>query len=84
MVFAMFLLTAGDALTKHVGSHLPIGQVIFFRALFIYIPVAVLVYGSGYLNNIKGYRPKRPGNSRNFLRMCHHRYRHIDGLATSG
>ena len=53
MVFAMFLLTAGDALTKHVGSHLPIGQVIFFRALFIYIPIAVLVYGSGDLKILK-------------------------------
>ena len=41
MVFAMFLLTAGDALTKHIGSHLPIGQVIFFRALFIYVPILV-------------------------------------------
>ncbi|MDD9904329.1 MAG: DMT family transporter [Rhodospirillaceae bacterium] len=49
MVFAMFLLTVGDALTKWVGTHLPVGQVIFFRALFIYIPIAFIIHRSGGL-----------------------------------
>ena len=53
MVFAMFLLTAGDALTKHVGSHLPAGQVIFFRALFIYIPIVLLVFSAGGLKILR-------------------------------
>jgi len=49
MVFAMFLLTVGDALTKWVGTHLPVGQVIFFRALFIYIPIVFIIHRSGGL-----------------------------------
>ena len=49
MGFAMFLLTVGDALTKWVGTHLPVGQVIFFRALFIYIPIVFIIHRSGGL-----------------------------------
>ena len=53
MVLSVLLLTMGDALTKWVGSHLPVGQVIFFRALFIYIPTAVIVIFSGGLRTLK-------------------------------
>ena len=53
MVLALFLLTVGDALTKWVGTGLPIGQVIFFRALFIFIPTMVIVFTSGGLATLK-------------------------------
>lgn len=53
MVLAMFLLTVGDALTKWVGSSLPVGQIVFFRALFIYIPTAVIVFTSGGLGTLR-------------------------------
>ena len=53
MVFALLLLTVGDALTKHVGSKLPFGQVIFFRALFIYIPTILIVFSSGGLKELR-------------------------------
>jgi drug/metabolite transporter (DMT)-like permease len=47
MMLAMLLLTIGDALTKWVGSHLPVGQVVFFRALFIFIPTFAIIFTSG-------------------------------------
>ncbi len=53
MVAALFLLTVGDALTKWVGSSLPVGQVIFFRALFIFIPTMAIVFTSGGLATLK-------------------------------
>lgn len=53
MVLAMLLLTTGDALTKWVGSHLPVGQVIFFRALFIFIPIAAIVISAGGLRTLQ-------------------------------
>lgn len=53
MALAMLLLTIGDALTKWVGSHLPVGQVIFFRALFIFIPTFAIVASSGGLATLK-------------------------------
>ncbi len=53
MVAALFLLTVGDALTKWVGQDLPVGQVIFFRALFIFIPTMAIVMTSGGLATLK-------------------------------
>lgn len=53
MVLALFLLTVGDALTKWIGSRLPVGQVVFFRALFIFIPTFAIVFSSGGLATLK-------------------------------
>ncbi len=53
MVVALFLLTVGDALTKWIGTGLPVGQVIFFRALFIFIPTMAIVFTSGGLATLK-------------------------------
>ncbi len=53
MALAMLLLTVGDALTKWVGSHLPVGQVVFFRALFIFIPTFAIVSSSGGLATLR-------------------------------
>lgn len=53
MALAMLLLTIGDALTKWVGSHLPVGQVVFFRALFIFIPTFAIVATSGGLATLR-------------------------------
>lgn len=53
MALAMLLLTTGDALTKWVGSHLPVGQVVFFRALFIFIPTFAIVFTSGGLKTLR-------------------------------
>ena len=53
MALAMLLLTIGDAMTKWVGGRLPVGQIIFFRALFIFIPTFFFIFTSGGSASIK-------------------------------
>lgn len=53
MVLTLFLLTTGDALTKWLGLRLPVGQVVFFRALFIFIPIFLIVARSGGLASLR-------------------------------
>ena len=47
MLLSLFALTCADAVTKWLGASYPPGQVIFIRAVFAMLPLAVMIYLHG-------------------------------------
>lgn len=61
MMLGVLLFTGMDAIVKHVADHVPIGQIVFFRNLFAFIPVAIMVHRAG------GVRVLKTGNLKGHL-----------------
>jgi len=57
MLVAVGLFTIMDALVKWLGSRYPTIEIVFFRNLFAFVPVAVFVLRSGALVTLKTSRP---------------------------
>ncbi|MDA0664312.1 MAG: DMT family transporter [Proteobacteria bacterium] len=53
MVLALLLLTLADAATKWLGDTLPVWQIVCLRAVFIFIPVGILVARTGGLASLR-------------------------------
>jgi drug/metabolite transporter (DMT)-like permease len=47
MVLAVFLFTCMDAVVKWVGQTYPVGQIVFFRNLFAFLPILYFVSRTG-------------------------------------
>ena len=52
-VLALLLLTLGDAATKWLGGTLPVWQIVCLRAVFIFIPVAIVTMRTGGLQTLR-------------------------------
>ena len=49
MLAAVFFFSCMNALTKHLGAHYPVVQVVFFRCLFALIPIlAMIAFSAGW------------------------------------
>ncbi|MGF1593432.1 MAG: DMT family transporter [Kiloniellaceae bacterium] len=53
MVASLVFFAAMDALVKDLGSRYPTLQVMFFRSLFAFIPIGLLIWHSGSLNSLR-------------------------------
>ena len=53
MVLALLLLTLADAATKWLGDTLPVWQIVCLRAVFIFIPVGILVARTGGVASLR-------------------------------
>lgn len=57
MVAAGFMISLQDAVTKWLTGSYPVGEVIFIRSLFVYLPVAWFVWREGGVRCLKIHRP---------------------------
>jgi drug/metabolite transporter (DMT)-like permease len=57
MVLSVFLFSCMDALIKWVAADYPIGQIVFFRNLFAFIPVLLYLPRAGGLAVLRSRRP---------------------------
>ena len=58
MVFGSMLLTLNDAILKWLVADYPVGQLIFLRAWFVAIPIAVIAWRSGGLSSLRVVDPR--------------------------
>lgn len=59
MLLSTLLFSAMDALVKWVSADYPLGQIMFFRSLFAFLPLALFISRSG---GVAVLRTKRPGS----------------------
>jgi S-adenosylmethionine uptake transporter len=57
MVAAGFMVSLQDAVTKWLTGSYPVGEVIFIRSLFVYLPVVLFVWREGGVRCLKTRRP---------------------------
>lgn len=57
MVAAGFMVSLQDAVTKWLTGGYPVGEVIFIRSLFVYLPVVLFVWREGGVRCLKTRRP---------------------------
>ena len=57
MVAAGFMISLQDAVTKWLTGSYPVGEVIFIRSLFVYLPVVLFVWREGGVRCLKTRRP---------------------------
>ena len=53
MVAGIALLTFNDAFMKWVATDYPVGQTLFMRGLFAYVPIFILIYRAGGLSELR-------------------------------
>ncbi|MGE4221083.1 MAG: DMT family transporter [Alphaproteobacteria bacterium] len=58
MVFGSMLLTLNDAILKWLVADYPVGQLIFLRAWFVSIPIAVIAWRSGGWSSLRVVDPR--------------------------
>jgi drug/metabolite transporter (DMT)-like permease len=58
MILGMALLTTNDSILKWLTTSYPVGQVLFMRGIFVFVPVAFFVWRAGGLDSlrIRNYR----------------------------
>ena len=57
IVVAVGLFAAMDALVKHLAASYPVLQLVFFRSLFAFLPLSILIVRSGGLPALRTVRP---------------------------
>jgi drug/metabolite transporter (DMT)-like permease len=57
MLLAIALLSTMDAMVKYVSAGYPVVQVVFFRSLFAFIPIAIVVLRNGHWSDLKTRKP---------------------------
>ena len=57
IVLAVALFSAMDALVKHAAASYPVLQIVFFRSLFAFLPLSILLARSGGLGALRTARP---------------------------
>ncbi len=57
MIAGVFVLTTQDALTKWLTAGFHAGEIMFWRGLFSFLPLAVLIWRDGGLSSVKSRRP---------------------------
>ncbi|NQU61444.1 MAG: DMT family transporter [Rhodospirillales bacterium] len=53
MLLGGALLTMNDAVLKWLTGDYPVGQIMFMRGLFVFLPISILVYHSGGLSALR-------------------------------
>ncbi len=53
VITALFLLTVSDAVTKWLGKGYPVGEILFFRAMFALLPVFLIALHEGGVRSIR-------------------------------
>lgn len=57
-VTATFAFTLMAAIARHLGETIPVGQIVFFRSAFAFIPIAIFMLVAGY--GLSSLATKRP------------------------
>jgi len=58
MLLGSAFLTANDAVLKWLTSGYSVGQIMFYRGIFIGIPLSILIWRAGGLTSLKPHNPK--------------------------
>lgn len=53
LVTAGAILAFTDGLSKHLTGHYPPGQILFFRSIFVFLPIALMVLRQGGLRSVR-------------------------------
>lgn len=56
MIGAGFFLTLNDAVLKWLTGDYPVGQIMFFRGLFVFLPIVFFVWQAGGMKSLRVYR----------------------------
>jgi len=57
MVAGGLFITLNDAVLKWMAGDYPVGQIMFVRGLFVFIPISFLVWRAGGLQTLRAVRP---------------------------
>ncbi len=57
MVLAVGLYSIMDAMVKWLGPSYPVLEIVFFRSLFAFVPIAYVLWRSGSLAGLRTSRP---------------------------
>ena len=53
LVIAGAILSLTDSLAKHLTGIYPVGEILFFRSLFVFIPILFMVSQSGGVGSLR-------------------------------
>jgi drug/metabolite transporter (DMT)-like permease len=57
MLLAVALFAGMDAVIKHLSPRFPVMQIVFFRSLFAFLPIGLMVWREGGIRSLRTSRP---------------------------